>query len=411
MATMTTEEIQALKEQVIREVERIAPQLIETSDWMADNPEIGLQEFQAAAKLTDMLEEYGATVDRGIAGLPTAFEARLPGNNPDQDGKVAIIAEYDALADVGHGCGHNIIATAAIGAGIALSTLAGKLPGSVVVLGTPAEESGVPNAGGKIPVLDHGHFAGVDAAIMVHPMTEDTISLNSSLVAHGLEFEFHGRAAHAAANPQEGHNALDAMLIFFNSVGLLRQQVRSDARIHGVITYGGGAPNVIPPFTSCRFRVRGTEAAYCEELVGRIVACAEAGAMAAGCTVEWREYLRPYLNMIPSHTLGASFRENLEGDRARCDGRAPERGVRLDRLRQRQPARPCGHRQPRHLRPGGGLALEGSRGGDEDRSRPRCDPRRGEELGDDRDRSPRQPRTSRPGARGARASDGAVRSR
>ena len=114
MATMTAEEIQALKEQVIREVERIAPQLIETSDWMADNPEIGLQEFQAAAKLTDMLEEYGASVDRGIAGMPTAFEARLPGNNPDQDGKVAIIAEYDALADVGHGCGHNIIATAAI---------------------------------------------------------------------------------------------------------------------------------------------------------------------------------------------------------------------------------------------------------------------------------------------------------
>lgn len=312
MATMTAEEVLALKDQVIREVERIAPQLIETSDWMADNPEIGLQEYKASARLTDMLEEYGASVDRGIAGLPTAFEARLPGNNPDQDGKVAIIAEYDALADVGHGCGHNIIATAAIGAGIALSTLAGKLPGSVVVLGTPAEESGVPNAGGKIPVLDHGHFAGVDAAIMIHPMTEDAISLNSSLVAHGLEFEFHGRAAHAAANPQEGRNALDAMLIFFNSVGLLRQQVRSDARIHGVITYGGGAPNVIPPYTSCRFRVRGTEADYCEELVRRIVACAEAGAMAAGCTVEWREYLRPYLNMIPSHTLGASFRENLE---------------------------------------------------------------------------------------------------
>jgi amidohydrolase len=309
---MTAEEIQALKEQVIREVERIAPQLIETSDWMADNPEIGLQEFRAAEKLTDLLEEYGATVDRGIAGLPTAFEARLPGNNPDQPGKVAIIAEYDALADVGHGCGHNIIATAAIGAGIALSTLAGKLPGSVVVLGTPAEESGVPNAGGKIPVLDHGHFAGVDAAIMVHPMTEDTIGLNPSLVAHGLEFEFHGRAAHAAANPHEGRNALDAMLIFFNSVGLLRQQVRSDARIHGIITYGGGAPNVIPLFTSCRFRVRGTEAAYCEELVGRIVACAEAGAQAAGCTVGWREYLRPYLNMVPNHTIGASFRENLE---------------------------------------------------------------------------------------------------
>jgi amidohydrolase len=309
---MRAEEVQALKERAIREIERIAPLLIETSDWMADNPELGLQEYQAAAKLTEMLEEFGAEVDRGIAGLPTAFEARLPGGTPGQGGKVAIIAEYDALADVGHGCGHNIIATSAIGAGIALSTLAGQLPGSVVVLGTPAEESGVPNAGGKIPVLDHGHFDGVDAAIMVHPMTEDTIGLSPSLVAHGLEIEFHGRPAHAAANPHEGVNALDAMIIFFSSVGLLRQQVRPDARIHGVITYGGGAPNVIPPYTACRFRVRGTEAAYCEELVQRIVACAEAGAKATGCRMEWKEYLRPYLNMVPNHTIGAAFRENLE---------------------------------------------------------------------------------------------------
>lgn len=309
---MSAEEVQALKERVIREVERIAPLLIETSDWMADNPEIGLQEHQAAAKLTEMLEEFGAEVDRGIAGLPTAFEARLPGGTPGKGGKVAIVAEYDALADVGHGCGHNIIATSAIGAGIALSTLAGQLPGSVVILGTPAEESGVPNAGGKIPVLDHGHFEGVDAAIMIHPMTEDTISLNSSLVAHGLEIEFHGHPAHAASNPHEGVNALDAMIIFFSSVGLLRQQIRTDARVHGVITYGGGAPNVIPPYTSCRFRVRGVDAAYCEELVGRIVACAQAGATATGCRMEWKEYLRPYLNMVPSHTIGATFRENLE---------------------------------------------------------------------------------------------------
>jgi amidohydrolase len=312
MMAMRAEDVQMLKERVIREVERIAPLLIETSDWMADNPELGLQEYRAAARLTEMLEEFGAEVDRGIAGLPTAFEARLPGGTAGQGGKVAIIAEYDALADVGHGCGHNIIATSAIGAGIALATLAGQLPGSVVVLGTPAEESGVPNAGGKIPVLDHGHFEGVDAAIMVHPMTEDTIGLSPSLVAHGLEIEFHGRPAHAAANPHEGLNALDAMIIFFSSVGLLRQQVRPDARIHGVITYGGGAPNVIPPYTSCRFRVRGTDPAYCEELVQRVVACAEAGARATGCRMEWKEYMRPYLNMVPNHTIGAAFRENLE---------------------------------------------------------------------------------------------------
>ncbi|MCG8349733.1 MAG: hypothetical protein MI924_18360, partial [Chloroflexales bacterium] len=155
-------ELAELKTAVQREVDQVAQILIETSDWMADNPEIGLQEFQASARLTDLLSEFGAHVERGIAGLPTAFEAQLPGGQAGP--KVAIVAEYDALPEVGHGCGHNIIATAAIGAGIALSRLAGQLPGSVVVMGTPAEESAVPNAGGKIPILEHGYFDDVDAA-------------------------------------------------------------------------------------------------------------------------------------------------------------------------------------------------------------------------------------------------------
>lgn len=307
-------DVEELKAAAQREVDQIAALLIETSDWMADNPELGLQEYQAAERLTALLDEFGAEVERGIAGLPTAFEAKLPGGESAAAGgpKVAVVAEYDALPDVGHGCGHNIIATAAIGAGIALSRLAGRLPGSVVVLGTPAEESAVPNAGGKIPILDHGYFDDVDAAIMVHPMTEDTIALSSSLVAHGLDFEFHGRPAHAAANPHEGINALDALIVMFNSVGLLRQQVRSDARIHGVITYGGGAPNVIPPLTKCRFRVRAADPTYARELVERVVACAEAGARATGARMEWREYMRPYYNMVPNHALGAVFRENLE---------------------------------------------------------------------------------------------------
>jgi amidohydrolase len=302
--------IAELKQLAQQEVDRIAPALIETSDWMADNPELGYQEHRAVERLTALLQEFGAEVDRGIAGLPTAFEARVW---PAQPGpKVAIVAEYDALPDVGHGCGHNIIATAAIGAGIALGRLAGRLPGTALVVGTPAEESAVPNAGGKIPVLNHGHFDGVDAAIMIHPMTEDSIADRSSLVAYGLEFEFHGRAAHAAANPHEGINALDALLVMFNSIGLLRQQVRSDARIHGVITYGGGAPNVIPPFTSARFRVRAADAAYAKQLVERVIACAEAGAKATGARMEWREYAHPYLNMIPNHIVGAALRANLE---------------------------------------------------------------------------------------------------
>jgi metal-dependent amidase/aminoacylase/carboxypeptidase family protein len=146
---------------------------------------------------------------------------------------------------------------------------------------------------------------------MIHPWTEDAISNETSLVAHGLDFAFHGQTAHAAANPHEGINALDALIVMFTSVGLLRQQVRSDARIHGVITNGGSAPNVIPDYTTCRFRVRAIDPAYARELVQRVVACAEAGARATGTRMEWKEYMPPYLNMVPNQRLGESLRDNL----------------------------------------------------------------------------------------------------
>ncbi|GAB4111766.1 MAG: M20 family metallopeptidase [Roseiflexaceae bacterium] len=298
-----------LKAAAIREVDAVAKLLTETSDWMYANPEIGLQEHQASSRLTEILSEFGATVERGIAGMPTAFAADLPGGKPGP--KVAIVAEYDALPEVGHGCGHNIIATAALGASLALARLGQHLPGQVVVVGTPAEESTVPNAGGKIPILDHGYFDGVAGAIMMHPWTEDAISYQSSLVAHGLDISFHGRSAHAAANPHDGINALDALLVMFTSVGLLRQQVRSDARIHGIITHGGTAPNVIPSFTACRFRVRAKDPAYARDLLTRVIACAEAGAKATGATMQWKEYMPAYLNMIPSHAIGERMSANL----------------------------------------------------------------------------------------------------
>jgi amidohydrolase len=298
-----------LKQAARKEVDQVARLLIETSDWMYANPEIGLQEHRASARLTDILSEFGATVERGIAGMPTAFVATLPGASPGP--KIAIIAEYDALPEVGHGCGHNIIATAALGASLALARLGGQVPGQIVVVGTPAEESTVPDAGGKIPILNHGYFDGVDAAIMMHPWTQDGISYESSLVAHGLDISFHGRSAHAAANPHEGINALDALIVMFSSVGLLRQQIRSDARIHGIILHGGTAPNVIPAFTSCRFRVRSKDPSYTRELVERVVACAAAGAQAAGARMEWREYMPPYLNMVPNETVGELMKRNL----------------------------------------------------------------------------------------------------
>lgn len=307
--------IQELKDKVQRQIDQIAPLLIECSDWMADNPEIGLEEYQASARLAKMLEDSGAEVEHGIAGLPTAFRATLAGSNSgghERSGGIAILAEYDALPDVGHGCGHNIIGNAAIGAGMALSRLGRKgelsdLPGKVVVIGTPAEE----NAGGKIDILEHGYFDDVDAAIMIHPSTSDQIAARH-MTNYGLEFEFHGKAAHAAFNPEQGVNALDAIIQTFVNIGLLRQQVRSEARVHGVITHGGGAPNVIPPYAACRFVVRSFDVGYAQELKRRVIACAEGAAFATGAELAWHEYRKPYLSYLPNDVLDRVVKANME---------------------------------------------------------------------------------------------------
>jgi len=306
---MTEERVAALKRAAAERVEAIAGQLIEISDWMYEHPELGHQEREAVARLTAALEQHGATVERQAAGLETAFRATF--DSPVNEPTVAILAEYDALPEVGHGCGHNIIATAAIGAGIALGALADQLPGRVVVLGCPAEESAVPDAGGKIPLVEQGYFDDVDAAIMIHPGTEDYVPFDSTLVAYGLSFEFFGKPAHAAAAPHDGINALDAIIQMFNGIALLRQQLRPDVRIHGIITHGGGAPNVIPPYTAARFRVRSADPVYAREVVDKVVRCAEAGARATGARMEWKQYIKPYQNMITNHVVGDTISRNM----------------------------------------------------------------------------------------------------
>jgi amidohydrolase len=307
---LTDERIAQLKQRAIARVDEVAAQLFEISDWMYAHPELGLQERGAVARLTAALEGHGAAVERGIAGLETAFRAAFPARVGEP--AVAILAEYDALPEVGHGCGHNIIATSAIGAGIALGALAQELPGAAVVLGCPAEESAVPDAGGKIPLIEHGYFDDVDAAIMIHPGTEDTVPRDSSLVAYGLLFEFFGKPAHAAAAPHDGVNALDAVIQTFNGISALRQQLKPDVRVHGVITHGGGAPNVIPPYTAARFRVRAGDPVYAREVVDKVVRCAEAGALAAGARLEWRQYIKPYQNMIPNYGVADVIAHNMQ---------------------------------------------------------------------------------------------------
>jgi len=181
----------------------------------------------------------------------------------------------------------------------------------VIVFGTPAEESAVANAGGKIPILEQGYFNSVDAAIMMHPLFEDRVA-GSSMTAYGVEFEFHGKAAHAAFDPEHGINALDAVIQTFVNIGMLRQQIRSEARIHGVVTHGGGAPNVIPPYAACRFRIRSFDPVYAAELKQRVIACAEGAATATGARLEWHEDTRPYLSMLGNDTVGRVLRANMQ---------------------------------------------------------------------------------------------------
>jgi amidohydrolase len=304
-------QLSQLKQRACAAVDAHARRLIETADWIHAHPEIGHEEVAAAARLTALLREAGVRVEMGTAGMATAFKAELPGRGGAARPRVAILAEYDALPGLGHGCGHNLIGTAAVGAGLALREVLGELDGSIWVLGTPAEESAAPNAGGKVHMVKAGVFDAVDAAIMFHPASETVMTLDRSLAARGFEFEFRGRAAHAAGSPEDGLNALDAVVLFYNAISMLRQQVRSDVRIHGIIQSGGAAANIIPDYTKIRYRLRADDSEYLAGVVERVFACARGAAEATGCTVQWQEYMPGYENTVPNRVLMELMIENL----------------------------------------------------------------------------------------------------
>jgi amidohydrolase len=309
-STLMANNVQQLKHRVCQAVDRKAAELIETADWIHAHPEIGHQEVEAARRLSGMLQAAGVPVEMGTAGMATAFKAELGGKRSAHP-RVAILAEYDALPGLGHGCGHNLIGTSAIGAGLALSEVVPELDGSIWVLGTPAEESAAPNSGGKVHMVNAGVFSDVDAAIMFHPGTETAVTMDRSLAARGFEFYFRGRAAHAAGAPEEGINALDAVVLLYNAISMLRQQVRSDVRIHGIILSGGAAANIIPDYAAIRYRTRADDSEYLAQVVERVIACAEGAAKATGCTLEWKEYMPGYENTMPNRVLLELMTENL----------------------------------------------------------------------------------------------------
>lgn len=290
------------KQKLIEEIDNLSEKLLEIADYIYNNPEQGHEEHKAAAKLTEELENQGFNIERGIAGLETSFKATYGDRKP----VVAILAEYDALPE-GHACGHNLIAAMAVGAAIALKNHQKELQGRVDVFGTPAEETD----GAKVTMVEQGVFDDIDAAMMIHPSDKNMI-LDTSLAMDAIEFTYHGRSAHASAAPHDGINALDAVIQLFNSINALRQQLKEDVRIHGIITEGGSAPNIIPKKAVARFYVRAKDRNYLDEVVEKVLNCANGAASATGCKLEHRNFELSFDNMITNKVMSNLFKENLE---------------------------------------------------------------------------------------------------
>jgi amidohydrolase len=286
-------------------LDAVRGRLIELSHRIHAHPETGFEEENAAAWISEILSEAGFQVEIGICDLSTAFAARIG----EGDLHIAICAEYDALPGIGHACGHNIIAAAAVGAGIAASGVVDELNFRISIIGTPAEEKG--DAGGKILLLERGAFAGVHAAMMVHPSPFDILT-PKVIAASMFEVQYAGRAAHASSFPERGINAADALTIAQTAIGLLRQHILPTDRIHGIITKGGDAPNVIPAHTAAKFIVRGDTLADLERLRPKVYRCFEAGALATGCELKIIGGEKPYSEMIHDLDIAAVFRRNSQ---------------------------------------------------------------------------------------------------
>jgi len=292
-----------LKDQISTRLDALRPELERIGRDIYANPEIAYEERQAVAWLTELLKKYGFEVEVGVANTPTAFTAtRRNGSGPT----IAFLAEYDALRGLGHGCGHNLIGTASTGAGIAVADLLERFPGRVLVVGTPAEEGG----GGKIRLIRAGIFQEVDAAMMFHPDTRTQV-LHWALAVTHMHFEFTGKAAHASGDPEKGINALDAFVLAYNGISMLRQHIKEGARLHGFLKEGGTAPNIVPERTSGEFLVRARDEAYMQELVQKVKNIFQAAALATGCSVKLSFDEAPYADLRNNGVLAKLFEENL----------------------------------------------------------------------------------------------------
>jgi len=295
--------IEKLKASVTGEIDTERHQLSELSLKIHANPELGFHEIKATTWLTQYLEKKDFSIERGICELPTAFRASYGRGKPT----IAILAEYDALPGLGHACGHNLIATCAVGAAVASKLAIDQFGGTILVIGTPAEET----YGGKVIMADRDVFNNVDIAMMIHPGVHNTAT-TQALASQSLEVEFFGKAAHAAARPESGINALEAMLNSFAAINALRQHIKSTARIHGIITDGGQAANVVPAHCAGDFKVRAEDNTYLDELKEKVLNCFVGAATASGARLEYRWGKTRYAPMRNNLTLARLFRQNIQ---------------------------------------------------------------------------------------------------
>ncbi|WP_438822755.1 M20 family metallopeptidase [Oceanobacillus alkalisoli] len=299
----------AVKDALIQSIENNKEHYIQTSHSIHEKPEIGNQEFFASDLHIKNLSDEGFKVDKAVAGHETSFYAIKESGKPGPT--IAYLAEYDALPGLGHACGHNIIGTSSIAAAIALSKVVSDTGGRVVVLGTPAEEGG-PNGSAKGSFVKHGYLKDIDAALMLHPGGKTTLS-QDTLAVEPLDFKFYGKSAHAATSPEEGINALDAVIQLFNGISALRQQLPQDVRIHGIITDGGDAPNIIPEYAAARFFIRADSWKKTENVAAKVRAVAEGAALATGAKVEIERFQNEVKDFVITPLLDEVLGEELTG--------------------------------------------------------------------------------------------------
>ena len=289
------------KEKVKASLDKLIPSLEEVSDWMYENPELGFEEYKTSEHLINYMRSNGLEVKTPVGGLDTAFSSSIGSSGP----LVVLCVEYDALPEIGHACGHNIIATSSIGAGIALKEIAEDLKIRVKILGTPAEEGG----GGKIVLLDQGEFEDASCSMMIHPAPYNVANPTLTTIQQ-YKVEFFGKDAHAAGAPEEGVNALDAQIQLFVNVSTFRQQLPRTNRMHGVIVDGGFKPNIIPSYTSSEWYLRALNEEDLDVLQKKFMNFVEAAALSTGCTFKTQSPDYRYSEVLNNKVMYDLFIEN-----------------------------------------------------------------------------------------------------